>query len=360
MTNIMTDFKLIQLDSTDSENLFTDLENSTIFEPITKGRTGANIMKMTTIINETKISVPIVRTTTKYQIPNQQFNDLHHMIIKKIQLAINSISTNTNNSISANFNNALIEIYDNSYTTMGFHSDQSLDLQNNSYIAIFSCYNIDNKIDNIDNIQPHNIRKLIIKKKDSLRQDKDSLRQDKNSLRQEVDTEEILLKHNSVLLFSTETNKKYLHKIVLDLDKTIKPSDTAIKWLGITFRVSKTNIIFNCCKLPLSLPLFNAKGEEATDTEKADTEKAGEEAGEEVKKTTLLIQPYPIFAQIEQTDQIEQIDQTEQIEQIKLTMASPNELKEFYKMRGLENKLIDFTYPSTISYTISEGDLMIL
>ena len=35
----------------------------------------------------------------------------------------------------------MIEIYDSKYCKMGFHTDQSLDLQENSYIGIFSCYN---------------------------------------------------------------------------------------------------------------------------------------------------------------------------------------------------------------------------
>ena len=43
-------------------------------------------------------------------------------------------------SLSVGFNNALIENYTNAYTTMGSHSDQALDLADESFIAIFSCY----------------------------------------------------------------------------------------------------------------------------------------------------------------------------------------------------------------------------
>ena len=39
--------------------------------------------------------------------------------------------------IDVKLNNALIEIYGSKYCTMGYHSDQSLDLDEKSYICIF-------------------------------------------------------------------------------------------------------------------------------------------------------------------------------------------------------------------------------
>ena len=109
------------------------------------------------------------------------------------------------------FNNALIEIYDSTYCSMGFHSDQSLDLANESYICIFSCYN---------NSNTKYIRKLIIKDKIT-------------NVRSTY-----ILEHNSIIVFPLSTNSKYLHKIILDKNG----SDDI--WLGITFRLSKTLINF--------------------------------------------------------------------------------------------------------------------
>lgn len=73
-----------------------------------------------------------MRTTTIYRNLNQKFLDIHYNIIESIKKA-----TNNNN---LQFNNALIEIYNCDYNKMGFHTDQSLDLEQNSYICIFSCY----------------------------------------------------------------------------------------------------------------------------------------------------------------------------------------------------------------------------
>ena len=54
------------------------------------------------------------------------------------------------------FNNALLEMYDKDYVTMGEHSDQAQDLDLDSYICLFSCYN---------NIETKDIRSLKIKNK---------------------------------------------------------------------------------------------------------------------------------------------------------------------------------------------------
>lgn len=107
------------------------------------------------------------------------------------------------------FNNAMIEIYDETYTKMKFHTDQSLDLLENSYICLFSCYKYSDS----------NIRKLIIKNKNQLT------------------TDTIDLHNNSFVIFSTETNKQFLHKII----------GNTKEWLGITFRCSKTFIDKNLC-----------------------------------------------------------------------------------------------------------------
>lgn len=147
---------------------------------------------------------------------------------------------------------------------MGFHSDQALDLEDNSYIAIYSCY------ENTQNIKP---RKLIIK----------------NKITNELS--EINMDHNSVILFDLETNKKHLHKIIADA------SDENNKWLGITFRLSKTYIQY--------------------------------------------IDNIPFFYN---TNHV-------------LKLANDEEMKRFYKMRSDENKSINYQYPE-IHFTVSSSDIL--
>ncbi len=179
------------------DNLFNELSKTTNFENITNGRNGA------VLVNNNNI-IPIVRTTTKYNNPAQLFSPIHYNIIDKIKT--------TTNKLNLDFNNALIEIYNNDYKSMGEHSDQALDLADNSYICLFSCYN---------NPLAKNIRTLKIKNKVT------------------NETLEIELNHNSIVLFSLETNSKHLHKIILD-NHIINDNE----WLGITFRLSKTFIKF--------------------------------------------------------------------------------------------------------------------
>ena len=228
-------------------NLFDELHATIEFEDITKGRKGA------VLIDKVNDIVPIVRTTTKYSKPAQQFKKIHHDIIDKIKQNYNG----------ANFNNALAEIYDSEYTNMGFHSDQALDLAPNSHIAIYSCYSND---------KVTNPRKLIIKDKTT------------NNIT------EITMEGNSVILFDLDTNGKHLHKIILEANN--KTND---EWLGITSRMSKTFI--------------------------------------------------------DQTNG--NINGTDD----KLTLADNVECKHFYKLRGEENKSVNFTYDK-IAYTISPSDLM--
>jgi hypothetical protein len=161
------------------------------------------------------------------------------------------------------FNNGLIEVYDRNYTKMGFHSDQALDLDRDSYIGVFSCYE-----------QPGGqVRKLVV--------------QDK------VSGEEFayLMTHHSVVLFSVENNTKFVHKIVLDGEPH---SDN--RWLGITFRTSKTYIQFD--------------GEVAR---------------------------FANGAVLELADKLQE--------------------KEFYTLRGAENRSIGFEYPELV-YTINKADRM--
>jgi hypothetical protein len=229
------------------QNLFPELLTQTTFEDVTGGRKGAVLVDMR------KGLIPIVRTTTKYTNPAQKFKSLHYDIMNKIRESINIEDIG--------FNNALIEVYDNQYCTMGFHTDQALDLADNSYIAIYSCYENPSL----------NPRKLIIKNKQTNQQ------------------LELIMEHNSVILFSTTTNQQHLHKIILE---NVNGNN---RWLGITFRLSKTFL--------------------------------------------------------------QHIDNVPFLGKNVLTLATGEETKNFYKLRSEENKSIEYKYPE-INYTISPSDLM--
>jgi hypothetical protein len=181
-------------------NLFEELFASALLEDVGKGRLGAALAKT----DETG-NVPLVRTTTRYRIPTQRFHMVHERLAQQIQERA---------ALAVGFNNALIESYTNAYTTMGSHSDQAIDLADESFIAVFSCYKR-------PEVNPP--RKLIVESKGS-----------------GGDNFEIPLTHNSVVTFSVDTNRRLRHKIVLD-----KP-DQMIEnqWLGVTFRTSKTFVRF--------------------------------------------------------------------------------------------------------------------
>jgi hypothetical protein len=182
-------------------NLFEELLASIRFEDVGKGRQGAVLIK----IDETG-DIPIVRATTRYSAPAQRFRPAHEQLAQQIQKSA---------SLSVGFNNALIENYTNAYTTMGSHSDQALDLADESFIAIFSSY----KHPEIANPP----RKLLVELKEP-----------------GGDNIEIPLTHNSIVVFSVDANRRLKRKIVLDTS-TQTPEN---QWLGITFRTSKTFVRF--------------------------------------------------------------------------------------------------------------------
>ncbi len=243
-------------------NYFEKLSNSIDFENVGKGRIGNHLVK----VSDDKI--PLVRTTTQYNIPAFKFSNIHNFIENKIIEEFR----NHHNIFIQNFNNALIEVYDINYTKMNYHSDQCLDLERNSYIALFTCY------ERPEELTIQSLRKLKVKNKTT-----------------QIEYE-IILKHNSVVLFSLQTNFNNLHKIVLEPVKNLKPLKLDNKWLGITFRTSKTLIQFNN-----KLPYFS-NGD-------------------------------------------------------LLELANESQKSEFFKLRGLENNEIDFVYPY-ITYTLSKSDFL--
>lgn len=245
-----------------SINLFDELSKSVKFENITLGRKGCIVVD----IKETDKhkEIPIVRTTTNYKSPPQKMTEIYYDIIDNINKILDDKYV---------FNNIMIELYNDKYRKMKFHSDQSLDLDDNSYICILSCYNY-------HDIDEKYMRKLIIKNKETNEESK------------------IVLENNSIILFSTKTNKKYLHKIVLENNKD---SIKEILWLGVTFRLSKTFIKFDN---DTSLPYFVHNNKE-------------------------------------------------------LKLASIEQIKEFMKYKSLENNTLDFIYDyESIDYTISESDMI--
>lgn len=232
---------------------FAELLASTRFEDVGKGRQGAVLTKP----DEAR-GVPIVRTTTKYATPAQCFRPVHDRLARQIQEVA---------SLPVDFNNALIENYTGAYTTMGAHSDQALDLADGSFIAVFSCYEHPDFTTCV--------RKLLVESK-------------------EPGGEKVAvpLAHNTAVVFSLAANRRLRHKIVLDA----APRAPENRWLGVTFRTSKTFVQFR-------------------------------DGG-------------AVFAAGSP-----------------LALADDDQRREFYHLRGRENAETNFTYPR-IAYTISESDLV--
>mmetsp|Transcript_25023 Transcript_25023/g.42298 ORF Transcript_25023/g.42298 Transcript_25023/m.42298 type:complete len:276 (+) Transcript_25023:1458-2285(+) len=227
-----------------SDSLFTELMSSVKFENVGKGRLGTVLVD----VDEAR-GTPIVRTTSKYSTPARGFQSVHRELVERIKTVA---------SLPCDFNNALIENYSNAYTTMGFHSDQALDLEAHTFIAVYSCYKYpENKLSSS--------RKLVIESKDP-----------------NCGVLVLPLEHNSVVIFSTETNKCFKHKIILD--QTAHP-DKDQEWLGVTLRTSKTFVQYS-------------------------------DSGARFEDGSAL------------------------------ALADNAQTKEFYKLRGLENAQTDYTYPS--------------
>ena len=176
-------------------DLFAELLASARFEDLGKGRRGAVL-----VASDDARGVPVVRTTTLYTLPAQPFRPVHAWLARQIRGCA---------SLSVDFNNALIETYTNAYTTMGAHSDQALDLDDATEIALFSCY---------ERAEGSPARRLLVEAKEP-----------------GGPAFAIPLAHNSVVVFSADTNRRFRHRIVLD-----PAAGAPNQWLGVTFRTSKT------------------------------------------------------------------------------------------------------------------------
>ncbi len=164
--------------------LVFNLDVNIKFENIAKGRKGA------ILVGPKNDDIPIVRSTTIYKLKPAIFNENHKYLIREIKKIKN-----------VEFNNAMLEYYSNTYKTMGYHSDQELDLADDSYICIFT--SMGNRI-------------LKIKSKET------------------SEESEIHMKPNTLIIFDLNFNRKYWHKIELSKFKD--------DWIGITLRKSKTYI----------------------------------------------------------------------------------------------------------------------
>ena len=187
----------------DSSDMFTSLRDGVAFESVCTGRKGAVLLAHTP-----DGSAPMVRSTTKYERAHQRFRSAHAGLSSDIALAFAMPSLV--------FNNALVEEYTWQYRTMGMHCDQALDLVDDSFICLFSCYSNPEDPD-------CDVRQLVIRDK--------------------VSSKELIvqLAHCSAVLFSVADNARFVHQIVPTVRECCGRSTT---WLGVTFRCSKRAVMY--------------------------------------------------------------------------------------------------------------------
>lgn len=181
----------------DGAESFEALSDGVRFESVGRGRLGAVMM-----VIAPDGTLPIMRSTTKYYCPHQEMTPA----MLKLRDAI------SDNIPFSHFNNALVEQYTHEYRTMGAHSDMAIDLAEDSWICLFTCY---------DNSLEVDLRKLVVTDKTT------------------GVSKDFILHHNSIVWFSTDTNRTHKHAIVA-LDNVPKKSSST--WLGITFRCSKRSV----------------------------------------------------------------------------------------------------------------------
>jgi hypothetical protein len=184
-----------------TRDMFGCLVYDVHFEEVAKGRRGAVLLKK--LDTETDALVPLVRSTTKYSARHQWLGAAHANVLS--HLAFQRVPTN----------NILIEQYTWEYRAMGAHSDQCLDLDLASDIALLTLYS--------DPDNPRcDKRKLVIVHKTTGEQ------------------RVIVLEHGSCVVFSVEQNAEFLHRIVPVSDDVDMPNGTT--WLGLTCRCSKRRV----------------------------------------------------------------------------------------------------------------------
>lgn len=182
------------------EDLYAALSAAARLEDVGKGREGAVLTEV-----DPERGVPIERTTPRYARPAQVFSPVHARLARRVEEAT---------SLPTRFNHCLFERYTDAYATMGAHSDQALDLAEGSFIAIVSAYQH-------PALAP--TRRLMVASKEH-----------------DGAEVEIPLTHHGVVVFSTEDNRLFRHRIVLAAPARAPENP----WLGVTFRTSKTFALY--------------------------------------------------------------------------------------------------------------------
>jgi hypothetical protein len=197
-THESSPFHQVQLDL--DKHLFATLSQQPhVFSVEGKGRKGGILVAC----RREDQAVPVIRSTTAYPCAPLPFATAHHALAAAIEEALPTVTQHP-------FNNAMIELYTHEYRTMGFHTDQALDLAEGSTICLFSCY---------ANPTTKHTRTLVVRHKMSGAETR------------------IPMNHNSVIAFDTHANRQHTHKIILEKTPS-NPADAL--WLGVTFRTSKT------------------------------------------------------------------------------------------------------------------------
>ncbi len=83
--SLTTDIGFYKIHLPFESNLFKELSHSVEFEKITKGRIANQLVDI-----KNKL-IPIIRTTSKYSIPAQNFADVHHLITNTINQTLEKI-----------------------------------------------------------------------------------------------------------------------------------------------------------------------------------------------------------------------------------------------------------------------------
>ena len=250
--------------------------------------------------------MPIMRTTAKYKQLAQWFRDVHNVLAEQIRTACGLGSDELNNALMH------IETYTSEHAKMGFHSDQALELADNSTIAVFSCY----EHPELTLTLPPRKLVIVMKAENGAGGGQGGQGGQANGQTHtaaSTTTFEIPLPHNSAVVFSTATNRRFQHKIVPGHDASTSDgggTPPENRWLGVTLRTSKTYMRYQDTGSALSASV------------PAESAAQG-----------------PFFE-----------------DGSVLALANEEQTKGFYGLRREENNRTDFWY-HPLSYTISVSDL---
>lgn len=195
--------------------IFEELSACTQLEAVGRGRFAAKIF------NSDDNKIPLVRTTSSYEQPSQRMTPLHLRIIDQINKQLNV-------SPPLVLNNALVEIYRGTYDTMKFHSDQALDLQEDSSIVIFTCTN---------NPESKTPPRLHVRDKAHPVGPIIKIGWGHSYVDNLFEEKVFPFNHCAAIVFSTQTNASHIHTIYQKCTENEQ-------WLYITFRTARTFIEF--------------------------------------------------------------------------------------------------------------------